>query len=73
MLTGDARGILAARAYFTLDYLGHGDHASLLDGGTGEVDRGIERRLRRKKRTLRRAQFTPHVRPEILVSTAQMR
>ena len=31
VLTGDALGMLAARAYFTLDYLGHGDHVSLLD------------------------------------------
>ena len=33
VLTGSAGGVLAARAYFTLDYLGHGDRAALLDGG----------------------------------------
>ena len=33
VLTGDPGGVLAARAYFTLDYLGHGDRAALLDGG----------------------------------------
>ncbi len=33
IIYGDMLGILAARAYFTLDYLGHGNHAALLDGG----------------------------------------
>src|SRR5579864_8085848 len=33
ILYGERYGQLAARAYFTLDYLGLGDHAALLDGG----------------------------------------
>src|SRR5579863_3370089 len=33
VLTDDVGGVLAARAYFTLDYLGHGDRVALLDGG----------------------------------------
>jgi len=33
ILYGDMLGLFAARAYFALDYLGHGDHAALLDGG----------------------------------------
>ena len=33
VLYGDGGGLLAARAYFTLDYLGHADRAALLDGG----------------------------------------
>lgn len=33
VLYGDMLGLAAARAYFTLDYLGHGDRAALLDGG----------------------------------------
>lgn len=33
VLYGDNSGLSAARAYFTLDYLGHGDRAALLDGG----------------------------------------
>jgi thiosulfate/3-mercaptopyruvate sulfurtransferase len=33
VLYGERLGILAARAYFTLDYLGHGANAALLDGG----------------------------------------
>src|SRR5499427_2549010 len=31
VVMGDRGGVLAARAYFTLDYLGHGDQVSLLD------------------------------------------
>ena len=33
VLYGDGAGLSAARAYFTLDYLGHGVRAALLDGG----------------------------------------
>lgn len=33
VLYGDAFGLFAARAYFTLDYLGHGSSVALLDGG----------------------------------------
>jgi thiosulfate/3-mercaptopyruvate sulfurtransferase len=33
IIYGDMFGVLAARAYFTLDYLGHGNNAALLDGG----------------------------------------
>ena len=71
VLTGDALGMLAARAYFTLDYLGHGDHVSLLDGGT---ERWIaeSRETSKEESHPERAHFTPQVRPEILVSTAQM-
>src|SRR5579859_1044699 len=32
ILYGERSGVLAARAYFTLDYLGLADHAALLDG-----------------------------------------
>lgn len=33
VLYGDAPGLVAARAWFTLDYLGYGEQAALLDGG----------------------------------------
>ena len=33
VLYGDMLGLFAARAYFTLDYLGHGSSTALLDGG----------------------------------------
>ncbi len=72
VLTGDSGGVLAARAYFTLDYLGHGDRAALLDGGL-ETWIAESRRTSKEESLAAHAQFTPHVRPEILVSTAQMR
>src|SRR5271169_1298560 len=72
VLTGDAGGVLAARAYFTLDYLGHGDHAALLDGGL-ETWIAESRRTSKEETGAARAHFTPHLQPGILVSTARMR
>jgi thiosulfate/3-mercaptopyruvate sulfurtransferase len=72
VLTGDTGGVLAARAYFTLDYLGHGDHAALLDGGL-ETWVAESRKTSREEGHPARAHFTPHLQPEILVSTATMR
>jgi len=72
VLTGDTGGVLAARAYFTLDYLGHGDHAALLDGGL-ETWIAESRRTSTEEGAAARAHFTPHLQPDILVSTAQMR
>ena len=72
VLTGDAGGVLAARAYFTLDYLGHGDHVALLDGGL-ETWIAESRNTSTEETTAARAHFTPHIQPGILVSTARMR
>jgi thiosulfate/3-mercaptopyruvate sulfurtransferase len=72
VLTGDSGGIFAARAYFTLDYLGHGDRTALLDGGL-ETWIAESRPTSREEAPAAHAQFTPHVQPEILVSTARMR
>lgn len=54
----------AGRAYYTLDYLGHGEHTSLLDGGLDawkaqkhQVDRDVPK--------IARASFTPHLHPEV--------
>ncbi len=71
VLTGDAQGLLAARVYFTLDYLGHGDSVSLLDGGT-ERWMAESRETSKEEAHPKRVLFTPHVRPEVLVSTAQV-
>jgi thiosulfate/3-mercaptopyruvate sulfurtransferase len=72
VLTGDAQGVLAARGYFTLDYLGHGDHAALLDGGQEQWVEESRRTSRQEGHPVR-AHFTPRIQPDILVSTAQMR
>ena len=72
VLTDDAGGVLAARAYFTLDYLGYGDRAALLDGGvTAWV--AESRRTSKDEAPVARAEFSPRVHADIVVSTAQMR
>jgi len=71
VLYGDNGGLLAARAYFTLDYLGHGDRTSLLDGGLERWNSEARPTSRAEPRP-DRAHFTPRVRPEILVSSAVM-
>jgi thiosulfate/3-mercaptopyruvate sulfurtransferase len=71
VLTGDGQGVLAARGYFTLDYLGHGDRAALLDGGP-EKWLAESRQASREETHLSRAHFTPRVEAGVLVSTADM-
>lgn len=72
VLYGESGGLLAARAYFSLDYLGHGDRSALLDGG-------LEKWIAEGRPTDRypvnppRAHLTTNVQPEILVATSQMR
>ena len=55
---------LAGRAYYTLDYLGHGDHTSLLDGGIIEW-KAEKRPLETVEPKITRGSFTPHLHPEV--------
>lgn len=55
---------IAGRAYYTLDYLGHGDHTALLDGGIDEW-RAEKRPLEKEASKTARATFTPHLHPEV--------
>jgi thiosulfate/3-mercaptopyruvate sulfurtransferase len=55
---------MAGRAYYTLDYLGAGDHAALLDGGLDEW-RAEKRQLSKDEPKIARGSFTPHVHPEV--------
>jgi thiosulfate/3-mercaptopyruvate sulfurtransferase len=55
---------MAGRAYYTLDYLGHGDHTALLDGGMDEW-RKENRQLSKDAPKITRGSFTPHVHPEV--------
>lgn len=55
---------MAGRAYYTLDYLGHGDHAALLDGGIDEW-RAENRPLSKDDASPARGSFTPRVHPEV--------
>jgi thiosulfate/3-mercaptopyruvate sulfurtransferase len=72
VLYGEGGGLLAARAYFTFDYLGHGDKASLLDGGWEKWTAEARPISRDEPRPIRAAHFTPHVQPEIVISSAVM-
>ncbi len=72
VLVGEGGGLLAARAYYTLDYLGHADRASLLDGGMERwkaEGRPIDDRIEH----VTAAHFTPHLQSDVVVTTFQMR
>ena len=64
--------LYATRAYFTLDYLGHGERASLLDGGL-EQWTAEGHPLQTGSPTYSPAPFTASPRPELIVSLEQMR
>lgn len=72
ILYGDSRGLAAARAFFTLDYLGHGDSAALLDGGL-EKWRAGGRPVTQEAPPERRGRLTPRLRPEVVVTLEVMR
>jgi len=72
VLYGDNLGLAAARAWFTLDYLGHGDHAALLDGGW-EKWRAEGRPISQQEATPARGRLTPRVRPWVLADLARVR
>jgi thiosulfate/3-mercaptopyruvate sulfurtransferase len=72
VLYSDAIGLLAARVYFTLDYLGHGNRAALLDGGL-EKWKAERRDLSTTPATQDAAgkvTFTPKPRSELIVDLA---
>jgi thiosulfate/3-mercaptopyruvate sulfurtransferase len=56
----------ATRAYFTLDYLGHGNRAALLDGGLPKW-RAESRKVATDAPEVQVGHFTPHPNPDVLV------
>ena len=54
---------MAGRAYYTLDYLGLGDHTALLDGGIDEW-RNEKRAVTKDEPKIAKGSLTPHVHPE---------
>jgi thiosulfate/3-mercaptopyruvate sulfurtransferase len=66
ILYGDASVLPATRAYFTLDYLGHGDHTSLLDGGLDKW-RAEGRTLTKDAPTVSQGNLTPRLKQEIVM------
>jgi thiosulfate/3-mercaptopyruvate sulfurtransferase len=67
VLYGDNIGLSAARAYFTLDYLGHGERAALLDGGL-EKWRAERREVSTAAVTTKPQLFTPNVKPGVVTA-----
>lgn len=72
VIYGENNGLSAARAFFTLDYLGHGNRAALLDGGL-EKWKAEKRELQTQTATPIAAKFTPRPRPGVLVKLDAMR
>ena len=68
ILYGERSGVMAARAYFTLDYLGLGDRAALLDGGI-EKWRADKRPVSTEVPPMVVGSLRVHLRPEIIVDT----
>jgi thiosulfate/3-mercaptopyruvate sulfurtransferase len=65
ILYGDVSVLPATRAYFTLDYLGHGDQAALLDGGLPRW-KAESRMLSKDAPDAKPGRFTPRVHAEVL-------
>lgn len=72
ILYGDASVLPATRAYFSLDYLGHGDRAALLDGGL-EKWRREGRMLTKDAPSVTAGNLTPHLKPEIVMQMATVK
>ena len=71
VLYGERSGLLAARAYYTLDYLGLADRAALLNGGM-EKWRSERRQESTAVSLVRIGKLDIRTRAEIVVSLAQM-
>jgi thiosulfate/3-mercaptopyruvate sulfurtransferase len=72
VIYGDSSGLTAARVYFTLDYLGHGERAALLDGGL-EKWKAEKREVSTQAATPASAAFTPRVRPRVKIELSAVR
>lgn len=72
IIYGENNGLAAARAFFTLDYLGHGNRAALLDGGL-EKWKAEKRELQTQASVPLAVKFTPRPRPEVLIKLDAMR
>jgi thiosulfate/3-mercaptopyruvate sulfurtransferase len=68
----EAAGTWAARMFVTLDYLGAGEHAALLDGQLAKW-KAEKRPLTTEAPQIMPAKFTPRPHPEVLVSLAAMK
>jgi len=72
ILYSDASVLPATRAYFTFDYLGHGDQAAMLDGGLAKW-RGEWRALTKDVAPAVQGHFTPRPQPDLVVEMAAVK
>lgn len=72
VLYGDNLGLAAARAWFTLDFLGHGEQAALLDGGL-EKWRAESRTLSQETPQVKPRPLAVRLRPQAVATLEQMR
>lgn len=69
---GDASVLPATRAYFTLDYLGHGDNTALLDGGLTKW-RGEGRSVTKDVPAVTPGHFTARIQVKVLTGMDQVK
>ncbi len=72
VLLCEGQGIMAARTYWTLDYLGFGDNAALLDGSL-EKWKAEKRELATTAPEIKAGNFTPRLNPKVMVSREAVR
>jgi thiosulfate/3-mercaptopyruvate sulfurtransferase len=72
VIYGDMSGLFAARAYFALDYLGHGNHAALLDGGL-EKWKAEHRVISTAAPAFKAVNLTVKARPELVADLSAMK
>jgi thiosulfate/3-mercaptopyruvate sulfurtransferase len=72
VLYGERSGLLAARAYFTLDHLGVADRAALLDGGM-EKWRSEQRPESKTVPAVTKSKLDAHVNPSVLVTADELK
>ncbi len=72
VLLCEGQGIMAARTYWTLDYLGFGDKAALLDGGL-EKWKAEKRQITTVVARHRPGNFTPRLNPNVMVAREAVR
>src|SRR5262249_20925692 len=72
VIYGETSPLLAARVYFTLDYLGHGDRAALLDGG---IEKWKAEKLPVETQPVNpeSKKFSPRPRPQVVARLDAMR
>ncbi len=72
VLLCEGQGIMAARTYWTLDYLGFGDNAALLDGSF-EKWKVEKREVSTAVPEIKAGNFTPQLNPKVMVAREAVR